>query len=67
MAVLLAVDAYSLVDDELILPFDTLATSVEDRAWLNSFYPAFLRNGQIDVSRSSRAQVHRLSNSPCRT
>ncbi|MCW3473672.1 ABC transporter substrate-binding protein [Limobrevibacterium gyesilva] len=48
MAVLLAVDAYTLVDDELILPFDTLATGAEDKAWLNSFYPAFLRNGQID-------------------
>jgi len=48
MAVLLAVDAYSLVDDDLILPFDTLATSAEDKAWLSGFYPAFLRNGQID-------------------
>ena len=48
MAVTLAVDAYSLVDDELILPFDALATSSEDRAWLASFYPAFMRNGQID-------------------
>jgi sn-glycerol 3-phosphate transport system substrate-binding protein len=48
MAVLLAVDAYSLVDDELILPFDTLAQSADDQAWLTSFYPAFLRNGQID-------------------
>jgi sn-glycerol 3-phosphate transport system substrate-binding protein len=48
MAVLLAVDAYSLVDDELILPFDTLAQTNEDKAWLASFYPAFLRNGQID-------------------
>ncbi len=48
MAVLLAVDAYSLVDDELILPFDTVAQSADDKAWLNSFYPAFLRNGQID-------------------
>jgi len=48
MAVVLAVDAYSLVDDELILPFDTLATSAEDKAWLASFYPAFMRNGQID-------------------
>jgi sn-glycerol 3-phosphate transport system substrate-binding protein len=48
MAVLLAVDAYSLVDDELILPFDTLAKSADDKAWLDSFYPAFLRNGQID-------------------
>jgi sn-glycerol 3-phosphate transport system substrate-binding protein len=48
LAVTLAVDAYSLVDDELILPFDSVAASAEDRAWLDSFYPAFLRNGQID-------------------
>jgi sn-glycerol 3-phosphate transport system substrate-binding protein len=48
LAVTLAVDAYSLVDDELVLPFDAVATSAEDRAWLDSFYPAFLRNGQID-------------------
>ena len=48
MALVLAVDAYSLVDDELILPFDTLASSTEDKAWLNGFYPAFMRNGQID-------------------
>ena len=48
MALVLAVDAYSLVDDDLILPFDTLATSTEDKAWLSGFYPAFMRNGQID-------------------
>jgi sn-glycerol 3-phosphate transport system substrate-binding protein len=48
LAVLLAVDAYTLADDELILPFDTVAQSADDKAWLNSFYPAFLRNGQID-------------------
>ncbi len=48
LAVTLAVDAYSLVDDELILPFDAVATSAADRAWLDSFYPAFLRNGKIN-------------------
>ena len=48
MALVLAVDAYSLVDDDLILPFDTLATSAEDKAWLAGFYPAFMRNGTID-------------------
>ena len=47
MAVLLSTDAFSLIDDDLIVPFDTLATSAEDRAWLGSFYPAFLMNGQI--------------------
>lgn len=47
MAVLLAVDAYSLIDDELIVPFDEAAGSAGDRAWLDSFYPAFLANGRI--------------------
>ena len=47
MAVLLAVDAFSLIDGELIVPFDSVATSAADRAWLSSFYPAFLANGQI--------------------
>jgi sn-glycerol 3-phosphate transport system substrate-binding protein len=42
------VDAYSLVDDELLLPFDALATSAADQKWLGGFYPAFMRNGQID-------------------
>lgn len=48
MAVLLAVDAFSLIDDELIVPFESVATSPEDKAWLDGFYPAFMRNGQID-------------------
>ncbi len=48
MAVVLAVDAYSLVDDELIVPFDTIAAGDADRAWLASFYPAFMANGTID-------------------
>jgi sn-glycerol 3-phosphate transport system substrate-binding protein len=45
MAVLLSTDAYSLIDDGLITPFDTAG---DTKAWLGSFYPAFMRNGQID-------------------
>ena len=48
LAVLLSTDAFSLIDDDLIVPFDTLATSDADRAWLRSFYPAFLKNGEIN-------------------
>jgi sn-glycerol 3-phosphate transport system substrate-binding protein len=48
MAVLLSTDAFSLIDDDLIVPFDTLAESESDRAWLRSFYPAFLKNGEIN-------------------
>jgi sn-glycerol 3-phosphate transport system substrate-binding protein len=36
-----------LIDDDLILPFDTLSKDAEDKIWLGSFYPAFLKNGQI--------------------
>lgn len=45
LAVLLSTDAYSLIDDELIVPFDTVA---DTKAWISGFYPAFLRNTQID-------------------
>jgi len=48
MAVLLSTDAFSLIDGDLIVPFDTLASIETDRSWLHSFYPAFLRNGEID-------------------
>jgi sn-glycerol 3-phosphate transport system substrate-binding protein len=45
LALLLSTDAYSLIDDELILPFDN---SADDKAWLASFYPAFMKNGEIN-------------------
>lgn len=48
LAVLLSTDAFSLIDDDLIVPFDTIAASEADRTWLSSFYPAFLKNGEIN-------------------
>jgi len=48
LAVLLSTDAFSLIDDDLIVPFDSLAAGEADHAWLRSFYPAFLRNGEIN-------------------
>jgi len=48
LAVLLAVDVFTLIDQDAIVPFDTLATSAEDQSWLKSFYPAFLANGTIE-------------------
>jgi sn-glycerol 3-phosphate transport system substrate-binding protein len=47
LAVLLSTDAFTLIDDELIVPFDMLVTGDSDRTWLRSFYPAFLKNGEI--------------------
>jgi sn-glycerol 3-phosphate transport system substrate-binding protein len=47
MAVLLSTDVFTLIDDDLILPLDTLASNADDKAWLGNFYPAFLKNGEI--------------------
>ena len=47
LAVLLSTDVFTLIDDEQIVPLDTLAETGADKAWLASFYPAFLKNGEI--------------------
>ncbi len=44
LAVLLSTDVYTLIDAELVVPFDTLDGTKD---WLAGFYPAFLRNTQI--------------------
>ncbi|WMS45281.1 ABC transporter substrate-binding protein (plasmid) [Acuticoccus sp. MNP-M23] len=48
LSVLFSIDAYDLIENDLIVPFDEVATSDEDKAWLNSFYPALMKNGEID-------------------
>ena len=46
MSVLLSTDMFTLIDEDAIVPFDEMATSAEDRAWLKSFFPAFMLNSQ---------------------
>ena len=45
-SVLLSTDMYTLIDEDAIVPFDDLATSAEDKAWMKAFYPAFMANSQ---------------------
>jgi sn-glycerol 3-phosphate transport system substrate-binding protein len=45
LAVMFSIDAYDLIEQDLVLPFDDL---VNDAAWLNSFYPALMANGKIE-------------------
>jgi sn-glycerol 3-phosphate transport system substrate-binding protein len=47
LAVLLSTDVFSLIDDDQILPIDKLLDTTPDREWLDSFYPAFLKNGEV--------------------
>ena len=45
-SILLSTDMYTLIDEDAIVPFDDLIKTAEDRAWLKSFYPAFMENSQ---------------------
>src|SRR3954451_4426900 len=46
MSILLSTDMFTLIDEDAVVPFDDLIRSNEDRAWLKSFYPAFMENSQ---------------------
>lgn len=48
LAVLLSTDTFTLYDEDAIVPFDDVVKSAEDKAWLESFYPAFMENGRVD-------------------
>ena len=45
-SILLSTDMYTLIDEAAIIPFDTMIKTDADRAWLKSFYPAFMENSQ---------------------
>src|SRR3974390_1843770 len=40
IAILLSTDMFTLIDNELIEPYDAIANSASDKAWIKSFYPA---------------------------
>lgn len=48
LSVLFSIDAYDLIEQDLIVPFEDVATSEDDKKWLGSFYPALMANGKID-------------------
>ena len=45
-SILLSTDMYTLIDEDAIQPFDDLIKTPDDKAWLKSFYPAFMENSQ---------------------
>ena len=48
LSVLFSIDAYDLMEQDLIVPFDDVAKTDADKEWLKSFYPALMANGQIE-------------------
>jgi sn-glycerol 3-phosphate transport system substrate-binding protein len=45
-SVLLSTDMFTLIDEDAIVPIDVFVKTPEDRAWLGSFYKAFMLNSQ---------------------
>ena len=46
LSVILSVDMFTLLDEDLIVPFDDFVKTAEDKEWMSSFYPAFMENSQ---------------------
>ncbi|MEE4608479.1 MAG: ABC transporter substrate-binding protein [Desulfobacteraceae bacterium] len=44
MSVLFSIDIFDLIDADVILPWEEVAQTDLDRAWLNGFYPALMAN-----------------------
>jgi sn-glycerol 3-phosphate transport system substrate-binding protein len=45
LSVLYSIDLYELIEQDVIVAWDDVATTGEDKAWLKSFYPALMMNG----------------------
>ncbi len=50
--VLLNTDMFSLIEDDLIVPFDDVVETEEEEAWLDGFYDAFMANSRDGEGRT---------------
>jgi sn-glycerol 3-phosphate transport system substrate-binding protein len=46
LSVLFSIDVFELIDQDVLVPFDEVAASAEDKQWLASFYPALMANSK---------------------
>ena len=46
LSVLLSTDMFTLIDEDAVIDWSSVATSAADKAWLKSFYPAFMLNSE---------------------
>jgi sn-glycerol 3-phosphate transport system substrate-binding protein len=46
-AILLSTDTFTLADEDAIVPIDNFVKTDADRAWMKSFFPAFMLNRQF--------------------
>jgi len=45
ISVLYSIDLYELLEQDVIVPWDDIATTADEKAWLKAFYPSLMMNG----------------------
>jgi len=48
VAVLLAIDIFTLAEEDVVVPISDIANSDEEKAWLGGFYEGFMRDTMLD-------------------
>jgi sn-glycerol 3-phosphate transport system substrate-binding protein len=48
LAILLSVDMFAMIDEDIVLPWDDVLTQEEIDTWIGGFYPSFMRNSQTE-------------------
>lgn len=48
VAVLLSIDIFTLVEEDVIEAISDIATSEEDKTWMGSFYPSFMKDAVFE-------------------
>ncbi|RAU17202.1 ABC transporter substrate-binding protein [Nitrincola tibetensis] len=48
LSVLFSIDVHELMGIDAIVPFDEVVKTDDERAWLDSFYPALMENGIVE-------------------
>ena len=46
LSVMFSIDIYELIEQDAIVAFDDVVETPEEKAWLDSFYPALMENGR---------------------
>ena len=46
LSVMFSIDIYELIEQGAIVAFDDIVETADEKAWLNSFYPALMGNGR---------------------
>ena len=48
VAVLLATDVFTLVEEDVVIPFSDIATSDDEKAWIDGFMEGFMKDARFD-------------------